>query len=95
MNSSENIEDSIKKLRYKTDAETHEKVLGNVLQKLDEKEKLVLKLRFGLDDDRPRTLQEIGDQLHLTRERIRQIEKKAMRKLAQSGTMQQLRGSLN
>jgi RNA polymerase primary sigma factor len=69
--------------------------IREILQKLDEKEKLVLKLRFGLDDDQPRTLQEIGDQLHLTRERIRQIEKKAMRKLAQSGTMQGLRGSLN
>lgn len=66
-----------------------------IVKKLDEKEALVLKLRFGLDDDRPRTLQEIGDQLHLTRERIRQIEKKAMRKLAQSHKLQQLRGYLN
>ena len=53
-----------------------------MLGELDEKEALVLKLRFGLDDDQPRTLQEIGDQLRLTRERIRQIEQKAMRKLS-------------
>jgi RNA polymerase primary sigma factor len=55
----------------------------------------VLKLRFGLDDDRPRTLREIGDQLNLTRERIRQIEQKAMRKLGRSKKLQQLRGYLN
>ena len=65
------------------------------LAELDEKEALVLKLRFGLDDDRPRTLQEIGDSLKLTRERIRQIEQKAMRKLARSHRLQQLRGYLN
>jgi RNA polymerase primary sigma factor len=65
------------------------------LGELDEKEALVLKLRFGLDDDRPRTLQEIGSQLKLTRERIRQIEQKAMRKLSRSNKLQHLRGYLN
>ena len=69
--------------------------IRQILQKLDAKESPVLKLRFGLDDDSPQTLQEIGDQLNLARERIRQIEKKAMRKLAQSHRLQQLRGSLN
>lgn len=67
----------------------------NLLDELDEKEALVLKLRFGLDDDRPRTLQEVGDMLGLTRERIRQIEQKAMRKLARSHKLQQLRGYIN
>jgi len=62
---------------------------------LDEKEAVVLKLRFGLDDDRPRTLQEIGNEMGLTRERIRQIEQKAMRKLSRSRRLQQLRGYLN
>lgn len=66
-----------------------------VLGELDEKEALVLRLRFGLDDDRPQTLQEIGDRLNLTRERIRQIEQKAMRKLSRSQKMQHLRGYLN
>ncbi len=66
-----------------------------ILYELEDKEALVLKLRFGLDDDHPRTLQEIGDQLNLTRERIRQIEKKAIRKLARQPSLQQLRGSLN
>lgn len=69
--------------------------IREVLEELDEKEALVLKLRFGLDDDRPRTLQEIGDQLSLTRERIRQIEQRAMRKLGRSHKLHQLRGSLN
>lgn len=69
--------------------------IKDVLAELDEKEALVLKLRFGLDDDRPKTLQEIGDQLHLTRERIRQIEQRARRKLARSHRFQQLRGYVN
>jgi RNA polymerase primary sigma factor len=69
--------------------------IREVLGELDDKEALVLKLRFGLDDDRPRTLQEIGGQLKLTRERIRQIEQKAMRKLSRSHKLQHLRGYLN
>jgi len=67
----------------------------DILGELDEKEALVLKLRFGLDDDKPLTLQEIGVRLRLTRERIRQIEQKAMLKLSRSHTLQQLRGYLN
>jgi RNA polymerase primary sigma factor len=69
--------------------------IREMLTVLDEKEQTVLKLRFGLDDDRPLTLQEIGDRLNLTRERIRQIEQKAMRKLGRSKSLQQLRGYLN
>jgi RNA polymerase primary sigma factor len=69
--------------------------IRDILGELDEKEALVLKLRFGLDDDRPRTLQEIGERLKLTRERIRQIEQKAMRKLSRSQKLQHLRGYLN
>jgi len=69
--------------------------IRQMLEELDEKEALVLKLRFGLDDSKPRTLQEIGDKLDLTRERIRQIEQKAMRKLSRSHKLQQLRGYLN
>jgi RNA polymerase primary sigma factor len=69
--------------------------IREILGELDEKEALVLKLRFGLDDDRPQTLQEIGKKLNLTRERIRQIELKAKRRLARSHNLQQLRGYLN
>ena len=69
--------------------------IREILEELDEKEALVLKLRFGLDDNKPHTLQEIGNKLNLTRERIRQVEQKAMRKLARSHKLQQLRGYLN
>ena len=69
--------------------------IRDMLKELDEKEAIVLKYRFGIDDDKPQTLQEIGDMLNLTRERIRQIEKKAMRKLAHSSKLQQLKGHLN
>ncbi len=69
--------------------------IRGMLGELDDKEANVLKLRFGLDDDKARTLQEIGNMLNLSRERIRQIEQKAMRKLARSRKLQQLRGYLN
>jgi RNA polymerase primary sigma factor len=69
--------------------------IREMLGELDDKEASVIKLRFGLDDDKARTLQEIGDMLNLSRERIRQIEQKAMRKLARSQRLQQLRGYLN
>ena len=69
--------------------------IRGMLGELDDKEANVIKLRFGLDDDKARTLQEIGDMLNLSRERIRQIEQKAMRKLARSQRLQQLRGYLN
>ena len=52
-----------------------------VLHTLTPREEQVIKLRFGLEDGRPRTLEEVGKQLEITRERIRQIEAKALRKL--------------
>ncbi len=55
--------------------------LEEVLQTLTPREAMVLKLRFGLEDGRPRTLEEVGKQFAVTRERIRQIEAKALRKL--------------
>ena len=58
----------------------HEQLL-EVLSTLTEREQKVLRLRFGLDDGRPRTLEEVGRQFNVTRERIRQIEAKALRKL--------------
>ena len=55
--------------------------LCNVLRTLTPREEQVIKLRFGLEDGRPRTLEEVGKQFQITRERIRQIEAKALRKL--------------
>ena len=55
--------------------------LLEVLDTLTERESRVLKLRFGLEDGRPHTLEEVGDIFKVTRERIRQIEAKALRKL--------------
>ncbi|MBM4435681.1 MAG: sigma-70 family RNA polymerase sigma factor [Actinobacteria bacterium] len=55
--------------------------LENVLQMLDPREQKILRLRYGLDDDTPRTLDQVGQEFGLTRERIRQIESQALRKL--------------
>jgi RNA polymerase primary sigma factor len=55
-----------------------------LLEQMDEREAKVLRLRFGLDDNEPRTLKEIGEALGLTRERVRQIESEALGKLATS-----------
>ncbi len=55
--------------------------IREILNDLTEREQQVLRLRYGLDDDRSRTLEEVGKQLNVTRERIRQIEAKALRKL--------------
>ena len=56
-------------------------MLGEVLDTLTEREKRVIILRFGLIDGRQRTLEEVGQEFQVTRERIRQIETKALRKL--------------
>ena len=66
--------------------------LAAALLDLDRKEREVVCLRFGLHDDQPRTLQEIGDRLNLSRERIRQIESRAKEKLRRSA---KLRSRLN
>jgi RNA polymerase primary sigma factor len=55
--------------------------LGEVLHTLTDREEKVLRLRFGLEDGRSRTLEEVGREFRVTRERIRQIEAKALRKL--------------
>src|SRR3990167_8721331 len=66
------------------DAASHELLktqVSEVLDTLNDREKKVLKLRFGLEDGRQRTLEEVGKEFGVTRERIRQIEAKALRKL--------------
>lgn len=68
--------------------------LENVMKELSERERMVLKLRFGLDDGRPRTLEEVGKVYDVTRERIRQIESKALRKLRHPSRLKKLKDYL-
>ena len=65
--------------------------LESVLGMLTAREKRIIQLRFGLIDDRPLTLEEVGQEFHLTRERIRQIEAKALSKLRHPSGSQKLR----
>ena len=69
--------------------------LNEVLDTLTEREQKVIRLRFGLDDGRARTLEEVGKQFNVTRERIRQIEAKALRKLHHPSRSKKLRGYLS
>jgi len=68
--------------------------LGQVLETLTERERKVLELRFGLGDGYSRTLEEVGKQFKVTRERIRQIEAKALRKMRHPTRLRQLQGFL-
>ncbi|MBR6229268.1 MAG: RNA polymerase sigma factor RpoD [Eubacterium sp.] len=68
--------------------------LDEVLKTLTEREKKVLRLRFGLDDQRARTLEEVGKEFDVTRERIRQIEAKALRKLRHPSRSRKLKDYL-
>ena len=72
----------------------HEQLM-EVLDTLTEREQKVLRLRFGLDDGRPRTLEEVGRQFNVTRERIRQIEAKALRKLRHPSRSKKLKDYLD
>lgn len=71
-----------------------QKQLREVLDTLSDREKKVLILRFGLDDGRPRTLEEVGKEFNVTRERIRQIEAKALRKLRHPSRSKKLKDYL-
>ena len=69
--------------------------LGEVLETLTDREQKVLRLRFGLDDGRARTLEEVGKEFNVTRERIRQIEAKALRKLRHPSRSRKLKDYLD
>lgn len=72
----------------------HEQLM-EALSTLTEREQKVLRLRFGLDDGKPKTLEEVGGEFHVTRERIRQIEAKALRKLRHPSRSEVLRSFLD
>ena len=69
--------------------------LAEVLNTLTDREKKVLVLRFGLEDGRARTLEEVGKEFNVTRERIRQIEAKALRKLRHPSRYRKLKDYLD
>ncbi len=69
--------------------------LVEVLKTLTPREEKVLRLRFGIDDGRTRTLEEVGKEFDVTRERIRQIESKALRKLRHPSRSKKLKDFLN
>ncbi len=69
--------------------------LMSVLSTLTPREEMVLKLRFGLEDGRARTLEEVGKEFKVTRERIRQIEAKALRKLRHPSRSRKLKDSID
>lgn len=75
--------------------DSFEQTIKSMVGELDEKEREVIRMRFGLDGEDPRTLQEIGEAMALSRERIRQIESRAKEKLRRSREAQGLRGYLN
>ena len=69
--------------------------LTEVLSTLTPREEKVLRLRFGIEDGRTRTLEEVGKEFNVTRERIRQIEAKALRKLRHPSRSKRLKDFLN
>ena len=71
------------------------KQLNDVLATLTPREEKVLRLRFGLDDGRTRTLEDVGKEFNVTRERIRQIEAKALRKLRHPSRSKRLKDYLD
>jgi len=66
-----------------------------VLDELTEREKKVLQFTFGLKDGHPRTLEEVGREFNVTRERVRQIEGKALRKLRHPSHSRKIKGCLD
>jgi RNA polymerase primary sigma factor len=74
--------------------ESFSRALGDALAELPERERRVLELRFGLTDDQPKTLREIGEVMGLSRERVRQIESRALNKLRRSHKKHSLQGFL-
>lgn len=77
------LDDSCPSLEEQVELKSLKQIMKEVLDTIPPREQKILRLRYGIDDDRQKTLEEIGKEFDLTRERIRQIEEKALRKLRQ------------
>ena len=87
-------EQTLNPLEY-TQSQAYREEIDAVLQTLTPREEKVIRLRNGLDDNRPRTLEEVGREFNVTRERIRQIEAKAIRRLRHPSRLKRLQNHLN
>ncbi len=88
-------QDNIPSVELRLIRDNVEQQIRAMVAGLDGKEREVIRMRFGLDGEDPLTLQEIGEALKLSRERVRQIESRAKEKLRRSQRAQALRGTLN
>ena len=88
-------QDTVPSVEVEMIRSSFERRIQGMVSGLDEKEREVIRMRFGLDGEEPKTLQEIGEALGLSRERIRQIESRAKEKLRRSREAHGLRGYLN
>ena len=88
-------QDTVPSVELELIRSSFERRIQSLVEDLDEKEREVIRMRFGLDGEEPKTLQEIGETMGLSRERIRQIESRAKEKMRRSREAQGLRGYLN
>jgi len=88
-------QDSVPSAEVEMIRTSFERRIQGMVSGLDEKEREVIRMRFGFDGEEPMTLQEIGEAMGLSRERIRQIESRAKEKLRRSREAHGLRGYLN
>ena len=88
-------QDNIPSIELRLIRDNIEQQIREMVKDLDAKERDVIRMRFGLDGEDPLTLQEIGETLRISRERVRQIESRAKEKLRRSQRAQALRGTLN
>ena len=86
--------DNVSPVKYANDSLLKDK-LSEILSELTDKEERIIRLRFGLDDGRTHTLEEVGKEFNVTRERIRQIEAKAIKKLRHPSRTKQLKDYLD
>lgn len=85
-------EDSYKTMMKEIMGDMLKKTVSDVLKTLTSKEEKIVRLRFGIDNETEKTLEEVGKVFDVTRERVRQIEKKALKKLRHPSRSKKLKG---